>query len=97
MAIQLSNVIIAGNNNAEGAISSAPSVESVETPTSVSSTLVPERVDVGSLRDYRSNIRRNITPPDVTDADNPHVIVAGKAKKIGKTSAYMLDMLSLDD
>ena len=50
-----------------------------------------------SIRNFRSNIRRNVTPPDVTDADNPHVVVAGKVKKIGKTSAYMLDMLSLDD
>ena len=50
-----------------------------------------------SLREFRSNIRRNVTPPDVTDADKPHVVVAGKVKKIGKTSAYMLDMLSLDD
>ena len=50
-----------------------------------------------SIRNLRSNIRRNVTPPDVTDADNPHVVVAGKVKKIGKTSAYMLDMLSLDD
>ena len=53
--------------------------------------------DRGSLRNFRSDIRRNVTPPDVTDADRPHVVVGGKAKKIGKTSAYMLDMLSLDD
>jgi hypothetical protein len=53
--------------------------------------------DRGSLRNFRSDIRRNVTPPDVTDADKPHVVVGGKAKKIGKTSAYMLDMLSLDD
>ncbi len=50
-----------------------------------------------SIRNFRSSLRRNVTPPDVTDADNPHVVVAGKVKKIGKTSAYMLDMLSLDD
>jgi hypothetical protein len=54
-------------------------------------------VEQQSMRNFRSDIRRNATPPDVTDADNPHVVVAGKAKKIGKTSAYMLDMLSLDD
>lgn len=53
--------------------------------------------DRRSLRNFRSDIRRNVTPPDVTDADRPHVVVGGKAKKIGKTSAYMLDMLSLDD
>jgi len=53
--------------------------------------------DRRSLRNFRSDIRRNVTPPDVTDADKPHVVVGGKAKKIGKTSAYMLDMLSLDD
>jgi hypothetical protein len=53
--------------------------------------------DRRSLRSFRSDIRRNVTQPDVTDADKPHVVVGGKAKKIGKTSAYMLDMLSLDD
>ena len=53
--------------------------------------------DRGSLRSFRSDIRRNVTQPDVTDADKPHVVVGGKAKKIGKTSAYMMDMLSLDD
>ena len=53
--------------------------------------------DRRSLRNFRSDIRRNVTPPDVTDADRPHVVVGGKAKKIGKTSAYMVDMLSLDD
>lgn len=64
-----------------------------ETPAQVAERVVEQQ----SMRNFRSNIRRNVTPPDVTDADNPHVVVAGKAKKIGKTSAYMLDMLSLDD
>lgn len=65
--------------------------------TSQSQPLAETAVGQQSMRNFRSDIKRNITPPDVTDADNPHVVVAGKAKKIGKTSAYMLDMLSLDD
>lgn len=66
-----------------------------ETQTTEAQSLPLE--DRRSLRNFRSDIRRNVTPPDVTDADRPHVVVGGKAKKIGKTSAYMLDMLSLDD
>lgn len=94
MAIQLGNVIVAGNGSTDGLIT--PTVE----PTPVVEATQPEtprRANNTSLRDYKSDIRRNITPPDVTDADKPHVVVAGKVKKIGKTSAYMLDMLSLDD
>ncbi len=67
-----------------------------------SETQVPETQplpleDRRSLRNFRSDIRRNVTQPDVTDAEKPHVVIGGRAKKIGKTSAYMLDMLSLDD
>lgn len=30
------------------------------------------------------------------DPTHPHVIVNGEAKRIGRTSQYLLDMLSLD-
>lgn len=83
MAINVNNMIITSQ--------SQPQQE--ETPAQVAERVVQQQ----SMRNFRSDIRRNVTPPDVTDADNPHVVVAGKAKKIGKTSAYMLDMLSLDD
>lgn len=94
MAIQLGNVVVAGNGSADG-----PIVSTVEPTPVVEATQpeTPQRETNISLRDYKSDIRRNITPPDVTEADKPHVVVAGKVKKIGKTSAYMLDMLSLDD
>ena len=58
---------------------------------------LPIQEERRSLRSFRSDIRRNVTQPDVTDAEKPHVVIGGRAKKIGKTSAYMLDMLSLDD
>lgn len=83
MAINVNNIVVT---------SQSQPLEEV-TPAQV----VERAVEQQSMRNFRSNIRRNVTPPDVTDADNPHVVVAGKAKKIGKTSAYMLDMLSLDD
>lgn len=83
MAINVNNMIV----------TSQPQSPEEETPAQVAERVVEQQ----SIRNFRSNIRRNATPPDVTDADNPHVVVAGKAKKIGKTSAYMLDMLSLDD
>lgn len=82
MAINVNNMIVTSQTQPE-----------LETPAQVAERVVEQQ----SMRNFRSNIRRNVTPPDVTDADNPHVVVAGKAKKIGKTSAYMLDMLSLDD
>lgn len=82
MAINVNNMIVTSQTQPEQ-----------ETPAQVAERVVEQQ----SMRNFRSNIRRNVTPPDVTDADNPHVVVAGKAKKIGKTSAYMLDMLSLDD
>ena len=83
MALNVNNMIVTSESQPPEEVTPAQAAERV--------------VEQQSIRNFRSNIRRNVTPPDVTDADNPHVVVAGKAKKIGKTSAYMLDMLSLDD
>ena len=48
-------------------------------------------------RNLRSSIRRNAPPIDMQASNSPHMVVDGKVKRIGKTSAYMLDMLAFDD
>lgn len=43
----------------------------------------------------KANITRNAD--SVSNIKEPSVVVNGKVKKIGKKSAFLLDMLSLDD
>lgn len=48
-------------------------------------------------RQVASPIARQQQKPTVDSIKEPSVVVNGKVKKIGKKSAFLLDMLSLDD
>lgn len=37
------------------------------------------------------------TTANISDSYHPQIVVDGKAKKISKKSAFLLDMLTLDD
>ena len=39
----------------------------------------------------------NSTSSNISDSYHPQIVVDGKTKKISKKSAFLLDMLTLDD
>jgi len=57
----------------------------------------PPPPPVETVADVKARASKKKTKMNVEDIKEPSVVIDGKVKKISKKSAYLIDMLTLDD